>query len=656
MRKTLRLVLGGAVAATILAAGAIPRATAEEAQQPQGGDGMAWRTVSSLIGPTKYDAGFPHYDYVTPDAPKGGTLNGVASGTFDSFNPYIVRGSPAAGLAQFGGGLLYDTLMEQATDEPGVSHPMVADAFRYPDDFSSAVYRIDPRAQFHDGTPITADDVIWSFQVLKANSPMYNRYYENVTEAVALNEREVEFRFDQKGNRELPHIIGDLAVLPKHWWEGTDAQGRKRDITQPTLEPPLGSGAYRIASFRPGAEIVWERVQDYWGASVPAKVGRENFDRYRYTYIQDENAAWQAFTKGGFEDIQQENSSRRWATFYNFPAVKSGDVIKKEFPAKSRAFMQAFVMNLRKPQFQDAKVRQALTLAYDFETMNRTIFFGFNRRTASYFVGGELASSGLPQGRELEILSEYKDKLPPELFTKPYVLPVYQQPPPKPDDPPQPEPASPPQPERTILREALKLLGEAGWTVKDGRLTNTETGQPLRFEILGRTDVDTDEIISTPYINMLRKIGVDVTLRRVDSLQYQTRVNNFDYDMIIASLPQSESPGNEQRDYWSSRAADTPGSRNLAGIKNPVVDALVDKVIFAKDRDELVAATHALDRVLLWNFYMVPQYHRPVVWLAYWNKFGIPEKQPDYLGPDTASWWIDPEREKALAARYRGGN
>ncbi|WP_442579962.1 extracellular solute-binding protein [Mesorhizobium sp. ASY16-5R] len=613
-----------------------------------------WQTSSSLMGETKYGKDFQRYDYVNPDAPKGGTLNLVASGTFDSFNSYIVRGAPAAGLAQFGGGLLYDTLMEQAIDEPSVSHPLIADAYKYPADYSSATYRLDPRAKWHDGQPITVDDVIWSFNVLKANSPMYNRYYENVTEAVALNDREVEFRFDQKGNRELPKIIGDMVVLPKHWWEGTDASGKKRDISQPTLEPPLGSAAYKIDSFKPGSEIIWKRVDDYWAAKLPVKVGRENFDTRKYIYIQDDNAAWQAFTKGGLEDIQAENSSRRWATFYNFPAFKAGDVIKQEFEATSRASMQGFVMNMRRPLFQDRKVREALTYAFDFETMNRTIFFGFNTRVNSYFVGSELASSGLPKGKELEILNQYKDQLPPEVFTTEYRLPVYEQPKAQPNDRPQPTPASPPEPERAHLREVVRLFAEAGWKIQGGKMVNEKTGQPFSFEILGNND--TDGVIANPYINMLKKVGVTATLRIVDPNQYVDRVNNFDFDMLTSVLSQSESPGNEQRDFWSSKAADTPGSRNLSGIKNPVVDALVDKVIFATDREDLVAASNALDRVLLWNFYVVPQYTRPVVWLAYWNKFGIPEKQPTYVGPDIDSWWIDPEKEKALAAKYKGVN
>lgn len=596
-----------------------------------------WRTSSSLIGESKYGENFQRYDYVNPDAPKGGTLNAVATGTFDSFNPFIVTGTPAVGFVEFGGGLLYDTLMEQATDEPSVSHPLIADAFKYPDDYSSATYRIDPRAKWHDGTPITVDDIIWSFNVLKENSPMYNRYYANVTEAVAKSDREVEFHFDQKGNRELPKILGDLVVLPKHWWEGTDASGKKRDITKPTLEVPLGSGPYKVASFRPGAEIVWQRVPDYWGATLAVKIGRDNFDRLHYVYFQDDNAAWQGFTKGGLEDIHEENTSRRWATYYNFPAFQAGDVVKKEFKATARASFQGFVMNTRRSQFEDRRVRQALTLAFDFETLNRTAFYGLYQRTNSFFIGGELASGGLPQGKELDILEQYKDKLPPELFTEEYKLPVNDS----------------PKSERTYLQQAVKLFADAGWKISGGRMLNDKGGQ-FTVEILGRDQ--RDEIIALPYIEKLKKIGINASLRVVDTSQYINRINNFDYDMIISVLNQSESPGNEQRDFWSSKAADTPGSRNYAGIKDPVVDALVDRIIFATDRDDLVAATHALDRVLLWNFYVVPQYYRSTRWLAYWNKFGLPEKQPEYLGADTDSWWIDTEKEKALQAKYKSVN
>jgi len=621
--RLLETIRSACLAGTVLALGSFPAL------------GDDWLTTSTLVGTSKYQDAFPHYDYVNPDAPKGGVLNGTATGTFDSFNPYIVRGTAAAGLSSFGGGLLYDTLMEQATDEPSTSHPLVADAFKYPADYSSATYRINPAAKFQDGSPITADDVIWSFNALKEHSQMYNQYYANVTSATAVGEREVEFKFDQKGNRELPHIIGDLPVLPKAWWEGTDANGKKRDISQPTLEPPLGSGPYKIESFKPGAEIVWKRVEDYWGAKVPVKVGRENFDKRRYVYFQDDNASWQAFTKGGFQDVRPENRSQRWATGYNFPAFTAGDVKKAEFDTTSGEPMQGFALNLRKPQFQDRRVRQALTYAFDFESMNRTLFYGFYTRTDSYFEGGDLASSGLPQGKELEILEQYRDKLPPELFTEAFKLPAYD------------TPAA----TRDNLRKTFDLLKQAGWVSKGGKLVNEKTGEPFRMEFLG--DDPTDERINGPFMDNLRKLGIDAFLRVVDPSQYVNRVRGYDYDVITAVLAQSQSPGNEQRDFWSSKAADAQGSRNYMGIKNPVVDALVDRVIYAADRDDLVAATHALDRVLLWNYYLVPQWHLPKVWIAYWNKFGMPEKQPSYVGVDVESWWIDPAKEAALQTRYR---
>src|SRR5690606_33481297 len=551
---------------------------------------------------------------------------------------FIVRGTAAAGLAGFGGGLLYDTLMQQSTTEPSTSYPLIAEAFKYPDDYSSATYRLNPNARFHDGTPITAEDVVWSFEVLKENSQLYNRYYANVTEAVALNEREVEFRFDQKGNRELPHIMGDLAVLPKHWWEGTDAKGNKRDITQPTLEPPLGSGPYRIASFRPGSEIIWERVKDYWAADLPVNVGRYNYDARRYTYFQDDNAAWQAFTKGGFQDFRPENRSQRWATGYNFPAAQAGDVIRKEFPTTSGEPMQGFVLNTRRPQFRDRKVREALTWAFDFETMNRTLFYDSYTRTDSYFEAGELESDGLPTGKELEILEPFRDQLPPEVFTKEFTLPVYDS----------------PKAARDNLRHAYELLQEAGWENRGGKLVNAQTGEPFTIEFLGSDP--TNERIMKPFIDNLRRLGITASIRIVDASQYINRYRSFDFDVVTAVLQQSQSPGNEQRDFFSSAAADQPDSRNLAGIKDPVVDALVERVIFATDREDLVAATHALDRVLLWGYYIVPHWNLPKVWMAYWNKFGMPEEQPSYLGVDIESWWIDKEREAALLAKYGRSN
>jgi microcin C transport system substrate-binding protein len=589
-----------------------------------------WHSTASLIGESKYGDDFERYDYVNPDAPKGGTLNGTTSGTFDSFNPYILRGTPAIGFARLGGGLLYDTLMEQATDEPSTSHALVAEAFSYPDDYSSAIYRLNPKARWHDGKPITVDDVIWSFNALKENSQLYARYYQNVTEAVALNDREVEFRFEETGNRELPQILGDLAVLPKHWWEGTGPDGNKRDFTQPTLETPLGSGPYRIKSFVPGSEIVWERAEDYWAKDEPVKIGRENFDIRRYVYFRDRVAEWEAFKKGGLEDIRPETRSQYWAEGYDFPAFVEGKVKKQSFPTTSPQPMQGFAMNMRRDRFKDRRVRKALTLLFDFNTVNRTRLYGLRTRTDSYFEGGELASSGLPEGEELAILEEFRDQLPAELFTEPFALPEYES----------------SREQRTYQREAYRLFQGAGWVNRDGKLVNAETGEQFKVEYLGSSP--TDEIIAGQFVEDMRRLGIDASIRLVDQAQEINRLRNFDFDMTTVLLAQSLSPGNEQRDFWDSASVSQPDSRNFSGISDPVVDALVDKVIFAKDRETLMAATHALDRVLLWGYYYIPQWHSPEVWLAWWDKFGMPGEQPSYLGADIDSWWIIPDKEAEM--------
>jgi microcin C transport system substrate-binding protein len=596
------------------------------------GFAQEWRTSSSLIDPEMETKPFERFAYVNPDAPKGGTLNSSAFGTFDSFNPFIVQGNPAAGVGSFGG-ILWETLMQQSLDEAGTSHGLVAEAFKYPDDYSSAVYRINPDARWHDGEPITADDVVWSFETLKRISPLHMRYYANVTEAVALNEREVEFTFDQTGNRELPHIMGDLPVLPRHWWEGENARGQQRNIENPTLEPPLGSGPYRIAEFSPGSHIIWERVEDYWGAELPVNIGRNNFDRRRFTYFQDDNAIWEAFKKGGIQDFRVENRAGRWATGYDFPAYEDGAVVKHEFTREAGQPMQAFVLNTRHERFDDRRVRKALTYAFDFESLNRTQFYDFYSRTTSYFEGSELGATGLPEGLELEILQSLEAEVPEEVFTEEFTLPVHDS----------------PQATRQHLRHAVELFAEAGWTSQGGRLVN-EAGEQFRIEFLA-FNPDAERVTGS-YINTLRRLGIDASLRIIDSSQYVNRQRAFEFDVTTAVFQQSLSPGNEQRDYWSTEAADMPGSRNLAGIRNDAVDELIDRIIFAADREELVAASRALDRVLLWNYYMVPQWHNPNIWTAFWDKFGIPDEQPTYVGVDLDSWWVIQEREEEIEEAY----
>lgn len=593
---------------------------------------LQWHRSTTLTEPSKYGENYPHYDYVNPQAPKGGTFNRLVAGSYDTFNPYIVGGVPAGGLVPFGGGILYDTLMDQSLDEGGVSHGALAEATQYPQDYSWVKFRLRKEAMWHDGKPITPQDVIWSYNVLKANSPYYNRYYADVEKAEITGPHEVTFMFKRGGNHELPHIMGDLVVLPQHWWEGTDKTGKKRDITQPTLEIPLGSGPYRIESFDPGRGIIWKRVENYWGRNLPINIGRYNFDHIRYNYLLDANAEWEAFKKGGLSDVRQEPAMQYWMERYTFPAVKKGYVKQLSFPQYGTGRMQGFFLNERREKFADIRVRKALTLALDFEQMNRKFFYNKYKRTKSYFSGSDLAATGLPTGRELEMLETVRNEIPEEVFTKEFDLPHYKV-------------ASD---TRKYLSEAMELLKQAGWRLNNNQLVNAKS-EPFTIEFL--LNSPTFERHVALYAVNLRRLGIGVSIRIVDGAQYQARRNDFDYDVIIEAIGQSSSPGNEQADYFGSQAANEQGTRNYAGIKNPAVDKLISYIVYAKDREELVAATKAMDRVLLWNYYVVPQWYYDQINIAYWNKFGIPEKQPLYVGFDMFSMWIDREKEAALSAR-----
>jgi microcin C transport system substrate-binding protein len=625
----------GALAAGMLAATLV--FSTARSEEPQ------WRHGVSLFGDLKYPTGFKHFDYVNPAAPKGGAVRLGTTGTFDNLNVVVayVKGNLAANI-----GIIYDSLMESSLDEPSTEYGLVAEAVRYPDDFSSATFRLRPQAKWHDGKPITADDVIYSFEVLKKNSPQLAAYYNHVVRAEKSGDHEVTFTFDIKGNRELPQILGQITVLPKHWWEGTDAQGRKRDVTATTLETPLGSGPYRVKSFEPGRSITFERVADYWAKDVNVNVGRNNFDEIRYDYFRNTDVMREAF-KAGQLDFRLENSAKDWATAYDFPAVRDGRVLKEEFPIRNMGVMQSFAFNIRRAKFADPRVRDAFNYAFDFEEMNKQLFYSQYFRIDSYFKGTELAwnwrpepgteataaaavpaaASGLPEGQELAILETVRDKVPPEVFTKAYKNPVN----------------GDPQAVRSNLREALRLLKEAGWEVRDRKLVNVKTGEPMTVEVL--LSEPTFERVALFYKPALERLGIQMTVRTVDDAQYENRLRNWDYDMIVASWAQSLSPGNEQRAYWGSAAADQPGSRNYVGIKNPAIDTLIDRVIFAKDRAELVAATRALDRVLMWNHYVVPQWTYGKSRTARWDRFGRPEKMPVYgASAFPAIWWWDAAR------------
>lgn len=588
------------------------------AQEPQ------WRHGTTLMEGLKYPEGFPHYDYVNTEAPKGGVVRLSETGSFDTFNPILPQGEAAAGL-----GLVYEALMDPSLDEIYAMYGHLAEAMSFPDDFSSVTFRMNPKARWHDGRPVTADDVVWSFQKATELSPAQANYYANVTKVEKTADDQVTFTFDQTGNRELPHIIGELLVLPKHWWEGTGPDGKPRDIGASTLEPPLGSGPYRIKSFVAGRTITYERVPDWWAANEPTGIGTNNFDEIRYEFFRDTTVEFEAF-KGDQFDWWDENIARRWAREYDFAAVKDGRVIKELFENnfRSSGVMVGFVPNLRLEKFQDPRVRRALAYAFDFEELNRTLFFGQYERVDSYFYGIPLRWEGLPQGEELEILESVRDLVPESVFTTEYTNPA----------------GGDPQKLRANLREALKLLGEAGYTLEGDRLVNS-AGEQLGFEIL--LNGPTLEPVATHFQNNLRSIGIAVTLRTVDSPQYINRLRSRDYEMIYAGWGQSLSPGNEQRDYWGSESAKQQDTRNYAGIADPGIDALIGKIIFADDRETLVAATKALDRVLMANYFVVPTYALRKSRIARWDRFSHPEPLPEFsVGFPTIWWWDEAKAAK----------
>ena len=585
-----------------------------------------WRHGLSLFGDLKYPPGFRHFDYVNPELPKGGVVRLGAPGTFDNFNQAIAG---LKGLFAAAAGTICDTLMVPSLDEASAHYGLIAEAVSHPPDFASTSFRLRAAARHHDGKPITIEDVIYSFEAYKKYNPFIGAFYRHVVMVEQSGERAVTFTLNSPGNREMPVILGQLRVLPKHWWEGSDASGRKRDIGATTLEPPLGNGAYRIKEFVPGRTVVYGRVKDYWANNLNVNIGRDNFDEIRYEYFRDPTVALEAF-KVDYSDWRTENSAKNWATAYDFPAVNEKRVLLEEFPQRDRGIMRAFAFNTRRAKFKDARVRRAFNFAFDFEEMNKQFFFGQYKRINSYFEGTELASSGLPQGEELKILEPLRDKVPPEVFTTPFANPV----------------AGVPEKVRANLREGMRLLREAGYEVRDHKQVNIRTGEVLSVEILSvMSDPLGAERFILFYKPALARLGIDVTVRSVDDVQYQNRLGNFDFDIIIASWLQSLSPGNEQRDLWSSQAADTHGSRNYVGIKDPAVDALIERVIFARSRGELVAATRALDRVLLWSHYVVPQFTYDKVAAARWDRFGRPDPLPEYGGSAFPSvWWWDSER------------
>lgn len=573
----------------------------------------------AMHGDLKYPPDFKHFDYVNPNAPKGGAVRLAANGGFDSFNPYIVRGRAAAGI-----GLIYESLTTGSQDEAFSAYGLLAERFESPPDRSWVRFTLRKDARWHDGKPVTVDDVIWTFEMLKTKgAPFYRYYYANVQTPQKTGDRAIKFMFAGGVNRELPLIVGQMPVLPKHYWA-------TRDFESTTLEPPLGSGPYRIKSFEANRHVVYERVKDYWGANHPTQKGMSNFDEIRYDYYRDSTVAVEAFKAGAF-DYRAENSSKAWATTYDTPAVRDGQLVKRAFPHSRASGMQGFVMNQRRDIFKDRRVRAALAYAFDFEWSNKALFYGQYTRTRSYFDNSELAAKTVPGGAVLSILEKYRGRVPDEVFTTVY---------------------NPPKNEgsgkiRKNLRAAFKLLKSAGWVVdpKTNKLTNQKSGAVMTFEVLLVSPLF--ERVVLPFAKNLKRLGIDARARTVDTAQYQERVSNYDYDMIVGSWGQSLSPGNEQRNFWGSASADRPGSRNFNGVKDPVIDELIELIIAAPDRKSLIARVQALDIVLQWSYLVIPHFHIPYDRLVYWNRFAMPDKIPEQ-GVEFMSWWVDPTKDAAL--------
>lgn len=582
-------------------------------------DKAAYRSHAlSMFDDVKYGSGFEHFDYVNPNAPKGGELRLATVGTFDSLNPFILKGVAAAGTL-----LIYNRLLTKSLDEPFTEYGQLVESIECPDDRSWVIFTLRREARWHDGKSITPEDVIFSFETLTTRGlPFFRTFYADVTAVEKIGDHQVKFSFRSGTNRELPLIIGQMRVLPKHYWE-------KRDFGETTLEPPLGSGPYRIEAVDPGRFITYRRVAGNWDQDLAVQAGQNNFDLIRYDYYRDDTVAIEAL-KAGEYDFRVVGNATEWSTAYDFPPVDAGRLVKEMIPHEVIRGMQGFCFNTRRSKFADPEVRQALAYAFDFEWTNARLLHAFFVRSKSYWNNSELASSGFPEGLELEILEEYRGRIPDEIFTAAF---------------------SPPATDgsgeiRGNLRKAQRLLAAAGWRVADNKLTQTATGAVMTIEFLLVSPVY--ERIMGPLQKNLERLGIESRLRTVDSSQYQNRLQEFDYDVIVANWRQTLSPGNEQRNFWSSETAEFNGSRNYAGIADEVVDELVERVIAAESRQVQVALTRALDRVLLWGHYVIPGWYSRDYRLVYWDKFGKPAEPPKNGLGFPRTWWYDADRAAEL--------
>ena len=583
----------------------------------------ARRHCIAKIGECAMPAGFRHFDWVNPSAPKGGALRLSSVGAFETLNQHSFQGTSAPGV-----GWIDATLMTASPDEPATAYALVAEWVSWPDDLGSASFGLRREARFSDGRPVTPEDVVFSLDEQKRAHPAVAVLYRDVVRAEQTGEREVTFHFARKGSRDLIYITGLVTVLPRHWWTGRTAAGEPRDLAKSTLEPPVGAGPYRIKAVDRGRSITYERVRDWWGRDLPVNVGQYNFDELSYAMFRDDTPDFEAL-KSGDIDFREETSSKKWATGYDFPAALQGRLRKQEFELKPVAALQGFAFNIRRDKLSDPRVRRAIGLAYDFETANRSLFFGLFKRLDSWFDNSPLAARGLPAGRELELLERLRDKVPQEVFSAEHRSPR----------------AGSAEALRANLREAGRLLDEAGWKVVDGQRRHERTGEPLTIEFLNY-ETSFDRIV-LPFKQNLARIGVDLSIRIIDAAQYENRLKSYDFEMITEGYAQSHVPGSDLRERIGSEAASKPATANRIGIRNAAVDALVEEIVYARSREDLVAATRALDRVLVWNHYMVLQWYNPNAWLAWWDKLGRPARHPSQEVGALYTWWYDP----AAAAR-----
>ena len=610
-----------------LASGAVPARSQTQA--------VTRSHAFAVLGKPQLPAGFPHFPYVNPDAPKGGTVTLASIGTYDNFNPFILRGTATGNVVASwvilpGGagsgtsvGHLWESLLTGSADEGAVGYCHLAETIELPADRSWVAFELRAEAKFSDGKAVSASDVAWTYNtLLEKGRPSFRVEMADVAGVVVESPRRVVFHFKTNTNRQLPLILGGLPVLPEHWFAG-------RDFASPLTDPPIGSGPYRITQFELGRSVTFDRDPNWWATNIPTGKGTNNFDRVRVEYFRDSTVAMEAFKAGDY-DLRSENISKNWATAYDFPAVQNGQVIKANFRHHLPTGIQGFAMNTRRAVFADPLVRQAMGEVFDFEWTNKNLFFGAYTRTKSYFSDSDLASSGVPQGDELKLLEPYRSELPAELFTQPFTVPV----------------TDGSGNNLAQLKTALALLEKAGWQVKERRLVNKD-GQQMQFTIL--VDDPSFERITLPYVQNLSKLGIAAQVRTLDPAQYQHLIDDFDFDMIMMIYPASDVPGQELRDYWSCAAAKTKGSSNTPGICDPAVDALIEKVIAAEDRPGLQSAARALDRILLWRWYMVPNWENLVFHIAYWDRFGHPD-QPIREGFNFDLWWVDPAKAARIDA------